>query len=112
MSAADSTITISDPYRLGHRGPNLARGHGGGGPATKIVEAAGLSVRTLSVGEGEGTPVLLVHGFGSDLMSWLFNQEALAEGRAVHAFSVVLMLAALAWSAWLVLQQYRRRQTF
>jgi len=33
-------------------------------------------------------------------------------GRAVHAFSVVLMLAALAWSAWLVLQQYRRRQTF
>jgi hypothetical protein len=33
-------------------------------------------------------------------------------GRAVHVFSVVLMLVALAWSAWLVLQQYRRRQTF
>ena len=33
-------------------------------------------------------------------------------GRAVHAFSVVLMLAALAWSAYLVLQQYRRRRAY
>jgi pyruvate dehydrogenase E2 component (dihydrolipoamide acetyltransferase) len=61
---------------------------GGGGPLTKTVEAGGLSVRTLSVGEGAGAPVLLLHGFGSDLMSWLFNQEALAEGRAVHAFDL------------------------
>ncbi|HEY2446001.1 MAG TPA: cytochrome o ubiquinol oxidase subunit III [Rhizomicrobium sp.] len=37
MSAADSTAALSDPYRLGGRGPNLARGHGGGGPATKRV---------------------------------------------------------------------------
>jgi hypothetical protein len=33
-------------------------------------------------------------------------------GRAVHAFSVALMLAALAWSAYLVLQQYRRRRAY
>jgi cytochrome o ubiquinol oxidase subunit III len=37
MSSTDAPITIEDPYRLGHRGPNLARGHGGGGPATKRV---------------------------------------------------------------------------
>ena len=30
-------------------------------------------------------------------------------GRAVHAFSIVLMIAALAWSAYIVLQQFRRR---
>jgi hypothetical protein len=30
-------------------------------------------------------------------------------GRAVHAFSVLLMLAALAWGAWLVRAQYRNR---
>jgi cytochrome o ubiquinol oxidase subunit 3 len=36
MSAAGATIRISDPYRLAC-GPNLARGHGGGGPATKRV---------------------------------------------------------------------------
>jgi cytochrome o ubiquinol oxidase subunit 3 len=37
MSSADATVPIADPYRLGHRGPNLARGHGGGGPASKRV---------------------------------------------------------------------------
>jgi len=37
MSTAESTIAFSDPYRLGNRGPNLARGHGGGGPASKRV---------------------------------------------------------------------------
>jgi cytochrome o ubiquinol oxidase subunit 3 len=37
MSVADSAQPFADPYRLGHRGPNLARGHGGGGPATKRV---------------------------------------------------------------------------
>jgi hypothetical protein len=31
-------------------------------------------------------------------------------GRAVHAFSVMLMLLALAWGAYLVFQQNRRRQ--
>jgi cytochrome o ubiquinol oxidase subunit 3 len=37
MSTADSTVRFSGPYRLGLRAPNLARGHGGGGPATKRV---------------------------------------------------------------------------
>ncbi len=59
-----------------------------GGPQTRMIEAGGLSVRTLSIGEGPGAAVLLVHGFGSDLTSWLFTQEALADGRAVHAFDL------------------------
>ena len=37
MSSTDATTRIVDPYGLGHRPPNLARGHGGGGPATKRV---------------------------------------------------------------------------
>ena len=37
MSVAGSSVPFFNPYRLGHRGPNLARGHGGGGPATKRV---------------------------------------------------------------------------
>jgi len=37
MSTADSTVRFSGPYRLGLRARNLARGHGGGGPATKRV---------------------------------------------------------------------------
>jgi pyruvate dehydrogenase E2 component (dihydrolipoamide acetyltransferase) len=59
-----------------------------GGPQTRNIHAGDLSLRVLSVGEGEGTPVLLIHGFGSDLTSWLFTQEALAEGRVVHAFDL------------------------
>lgn len=61
---------------------------GDSGPATRMVTAGGLSLRTLSIGEGAGAPVLLLHGFGSDLLSWLFTQEPLAEGRAVHAFDL------------------------
>lgn len=61
---------------------------GGGGPDTKMVEAGGLQVRTLSAGDGEGTPVLLIHGFGGDLLSWLFNQEPLAQGRKAWAFDL------------------------
>src|SRR5438105_10095899 len=37
MSVVDSTISPADPYRLGYHAPNLARGHGGGGPASKRV---------------------------------------------------------------------------
>lgn len=34
---SSEAASIPDPYRLGLRAPNLARGHGGGGPATKRV---------------------------------------------------------------------------
>lgn len=37
MSTVETAIPSSDPYRLGQRGPNLARGHGGGGAASKRV---------------------------------------------------------------------------
>jgi hypothetical protein len=33
-------------------------------------------------------------------------------GRTVHAFSIALMLVALAWSAYLLVQQYRRRRAY
>jgi pyruvate dehydrogenase E2 component (dihydrolipoamide acetyltransferase) len=58
---------------------------GAKGPEPRSIEAGGRRLRVLSIGEDGGTPVLLIHGFGSDLMSWLFNQEALAGDRAVHA---------------------------
>jgi cytochrome o ubiquinol oxidase subunit 3 len=49
MSGTDSFITIADPYRLGHRGPNLARGHGGGGPATiRVIVGYGFWLFLLS----------------------------------------------------------------
>lgn len=59
-----------------------------GGPEPELVEAGGRRVRYLKVGEGAGTPIVFVHGFGGDLNNWLFNQPALAEGRATYALDL------------------------
>ncbi len=40
------------------------------------------------MGEGEGTPIVLIHGFGGDLTNWQFNQPALAERREVIAIDL------------------------
>ena len=57
-------------------------------PSSREVEAAGLRLRYLELGEGPGVPVLLLHGFGADLNTWMFTQPALAEGRRVIALDL------------------------
>jgi pyruvate dehydrogenase E2 component (dihydrolipoamide acetyltransferase) len=58
------------------------------GPATETVTAGGRTTRYLRRGEG-GQAVVLLHGFGGDLETWLFNQEALAgPGRSVYALDL------------------------
>ncbi len=52
------------------------------------LAAAGLRLRYLELGEGDSVPVLLVHGFGADLNTWMFTQPALAEGRRVIALDL------------------------
>lgn len=37
---------------------------------------------------GEGTPIVLVHGFGGDLDNWLFNIDALAQAGPVYALDL------------------------
>lgn len=61
---------------------------GGDAPAPEIVEAGGWRIRRLKAGPEEGVPILLIHGFGSDLTSWTFNHAALAEDRPVHAIDL------------------------
>jgi pyruvate dehydrogenase E2 component (dihydrolipoamide acetyltransferase) len=57
-------------------------------PQPETVEAGGRRIRYLALGEGEGVPIVLVHGFGGDLNNWQFNQEALADGRATYALDL------------------------
>ncbi len=58
------------------------------GPQAETVTAGGRSLRYLRHGDGEET-VVLVHGFGGDLTTWLFNAEHLAAGgRSVYAFDL------------------------
>ena len=52
-----------------------------GGPEPETVEIGGRHIQYLKLGEGDGIPLLLLHGFGGDINIWIFNQEALAEGR-------------------------------
>jgi len=57
-----------------------------GGPEPETVEIGGKNIQYLKLGEGEGVPLVLLHGFGGDINIWVFNQEALAEGgRTVYA---------------------------
>lgn len=65
-----------------------ARKESGGGPVAAMVEAGPYRLRHLKVGPDTGTPILLLHGFGSDMTSWTFNHAALADDRPVHAIDL------------------------
>jgi pyruvate dehydrogenase E2 component (dihydrolipoamide acetyltransferase) len=57
-------------------------------PATRMLDIGGTRLRYLELGTGGGVPVLLLHGFGADLNSWMFTQPALAEDRRVLALDL------------------------
>ncbi len=60
-----------------------------GGPQPETVEVGGRTLQYLKIGEGERSPVLLLHGYGGDINIWAFNQKALAEvGRTVYALDL------------------------
>ena len=58
------------------------------GPQTRDLEAGGRRVRYLDLGTGEGAPIVLIHGFGADLNTWMFTQPALAERRRTIALDL------------------------
>jgi len=55
------------------------------GPLPRVVDAGDHTINVLSSGSGDATPLILIHGFGGDLNSWMFNQPELSSGRPVHA---------------------------
>jgi len=59
-----------------------------GGPEPEAVTVDGKKMMYLKLGEGDGTPVVLVHGFGADMNGWLFNQTALSEAAPVYALDL------------------------
>jgi pyruvate dehydrogenase E2 component (dihydrolipoamide acetyltransferase) len=61
---------------------------GDDGPAAAPITVGGQTIRHLRLGPEEGTPILMIHGFGADLSTWMFNQQALAESRPVYALDL------------------------
>lgn len=57
------------------------------GPQARIIEAGGRSINLVSIGDGD-VAMVLIHGFGADLNSWMFNQPELAATYAVHALDL------------------------
>ena len=58
------------------------------GVRPQTIEVADRRLRYLELGQGGGVPVLLVHGFGADLNTWMFTQPALAATRRVVALDL------------------------
>lgn len=59
--------------------------------APREIAAGGKRLRVLDLGADVSpgaTPVVLVHGFGADLNTWMFNQPALAENRRAVALDL------------------------
>lgn len=56
-------------------------------PTPETVDAGGRRIRRLKAGSG-GTPVLMIHGFGADHTTWMFNQAELSADREVHAIDL------------------------
>ncbi len=61
---------------------------GAAAPEPETIEAGGRRFRFLALGEGDGPPIVFLHGFGGDLNNWQFNQEALAESHATYAIDL------------------------
>lgn len=58
---------------------------------TRRMSVAGCTINVVSFASDEHqdeTPLILVHGFGSDTRAWLFNFEALAQARPIYAIDL------------------------
>jgi pyruvate dehydrogenase E2 component (dihydrolipoamide acetyltransferase) len=59
-------------------------------PEPQLVQAEGWTPRVLRMGpeDSDAIPLLLIHGFGGDLLLWQFNQSELAADRPVYAIDM------------------------
>ena len=66
----------------------FCRTDGASGPLPRAIAASGHLINVLSSGSGDAMPLILIHGFGGDLNSWMFNQPELSIDRPVHAIDL------------------------
>jgi len=87
---ADADIdAFIETYNAEFAAAAAAAAEEGAGPEPAFVEAAGRRLCYLKMGDGDGPPVVMLHGFGGDLNNWMFNQPALAADRATYALDLL-----------------------
>ena len=59
-----------------------------GGLQLSSVDVGGRTIQVGRAGEGDSTPIVLLHGFSGDMNNWLFNLEALAAKAPVIAIDL------------------------
>ena len=84
-AVSDSDIDAYIADFQAHFVPAAESADSGAGPEVAMVDGVALRYRRLGDGADEA---VLIHGFGGDLGTWLFNQEALAADRTVYAFDL------------------------
>lgn len=57
-------------------------------PEPEMITVARRQLCHLRMGPEQGPAVILVHGFGGDIESWLFNQPVLADSHRVYALEL------------------------
>jgi pyruvate dehydrogenase E2 component (dihydrolipoamide acetyltransferase) len=73
---------------IGRYASDVSAAAAGEAPAARAVDAPPHAINVLTLGSGEATPLILLHGFAGDLNNWLFNQPDLAQDRTVHALDL------------------------
>jgi pyruvate dehydrogenase E2 component (dihydrolipoamide acetyltransferase) len=68
--------------------PEEVAGAEAAAPVPQMVDAGGRQLQYLEVGAGEGEPLVMLHGFGGDLNTWMFVQPVLAEKSRTIAFDL------------------------
>ncbi|AEF42663.1 acetoin dehydrogenase dihydrolipoyllysine-residue acetyltransferase subunit [Hoyosella subflava] len=58
------------------------------GPKIATVNVDGRQISYASLGEGDETPIVFIHGYGGDKNSWLFVQEPVATNRVTYALDL------------------------
>ncbi|KAB2677754.1 MULTISPECIES: acetoin dehydrogenase dihydrolipoyllysine-residue acetyltransferase subunit [Brucella/Ochrobactrum group] len=84
MAPENVTDAEIDAYVASYATPAAGSDDEAAGPSYQYAD---LSIGRIRYAErpGQGTALILIHGFGGDLDNWLFNIDALAEGGPVYA---------------------------